>query len=334
MEKEVAENLWNGNTETQIQAAVELRKFSRKQRHSLVESGVMVPLISMLHSQNYEAIEAALGALLSIAFGSERNKSRIIKSGALPVLLNLFNCQSQKVVELTIATLLTISSCNSNKVAIASSGAIQLLAQFLNSNSTTQSQLDTLATLHNLSTCQEIITPFIVSSGVILSLLELIHMSEKSSTLVEKAIGLLEHIVSSSKSALCEAASIGGAVRTLVETIEDGSSQSKEHAVGTLLLFCQSCREKYRGMILREGVMPGLLQLSVDGTWRAKNMAKKLLLLLRDCSNYSSTSKQTNHEVVERIMEEIDDAEGEELAETTLRLVEEMVAKLSTNLSS
>ncbi|XP_027348033.1 uncharacterized protein LOC113859464 [Abrus precatorius] len=330
MEKEVVENLWNGNRDTQIQAAVELRKFTRKQRHNLAEHGVMVPLISMLHSQDYEAIEVSLSALLSLAFGSERNKSRIIKSGALPVLLSLLHCQSQTVVELTIATLLTISSCNANRVAIASSGAIQLLAQFLNnSTSSTQSQLDTVATLHNLSTCQEIITPFIVSSGVILSLLELIHTSEKSSTLVEKAIGLLEHIVSSSESALCEAASIGGAVRTLVETIEDGSFQSKEHAVGTLLLICQSCRDKYRGMILKEGVMPGLLQLSVDGTWRAKNLAKNLLLLLRDCSNYGSSSKQVNHGFIERIMEEIDDAEGEELAETTLRLVEEMVAKLS-----
>ncbi|KAK7339592.1 hypothetical protein VNO77_20270 [Canavalia gladiata] len=328
MEKEVVENLWNGNREMKIQAAIELRKFSRKQRHNLAERGVMVPLISMLHSEDYEAIEVALSALLSLAFGSERNKSRIIKSGALPVLLSLLHCQSQTVVELTIATLLTISSCNANKVAIASSWAIQLLAQFLNnSTSSYQSQLDTVATLHNLSTCQEIITPFIVSSGVIPSLLELIHTSEKSSTLVEKAIGLLEHIVSSSESALCEAASIGGAVRTLVETIEDGSFQSKEHAVGTLLLICQSCREKYRGMILKEGVMPGLLQLSVNGTWRAKNLAKKLLLLLRDGTNYGSTSKQINHGLIERIMEEIDDAEEEE---TTLRLVQDMVAKLST----
>ncbi|KAK7293467.1 hypothetical protein RJT34_16333 [Clitoria ternatea] len=330
MEKEVVENLWNGNREMQIQAAAELRKFSRKQRHNLAESGIMVPLVSMLHSQDYEAIEASLCALLSLAFGSERNKCRIIKLGALPVLLSLFHCQNQTVIELTIATLLTISSCNANKVAIASSGAIQLLAQFLNTtNISIQSQLDTVATLHNLSTCQEIITPFIVSSGVILSLLKLIHISEKSSTLVEKAIGLLEHVVSSSESALCEAASIGGAVRTLVETIEDGSFQSKEHAVGTLLIICQSCRERYRGMMLREGVMPGLLQLSVDGTWRAKNLANNLLLLLRDCSNYSSPSgKQINHEAIERIMEEIDDAEGE-LAETTLRLVQEMVAKLN-----
>ena len=231
------------------------------------------------------------------------------------------------MVQLTIAAMLTLSSCKANKVAIASSGAIQLLAEFVSSSST-QSQLDAIATLHNLSTCQEII-PFIVSSGVILSLLELIHSSVKSSPLVEKAIGLLENIVSSSESALCEAASIGGSIRTLVETIEDGSLQGKEHAVGILVLICQSCREKYRGLILREGVMPGLLQLSVDGTRRAKNMARELLLLLRDGSNYGSRCKQMNHELIERIMEEID-ADGEKLADAKLRLVEEMIAKLNT----
>ncbi|KAH1132132.1 hypothetical protein AAZX31_05G003300 [Glycine max] len=301
MEKEVVENLWNGDRDSQIQAALELGRLSRKQRHKLEESGVMVPLVSMLHSQDYEAIEAALCALLSLSFGSERNKIRIIKSGALPVL--------------------------ANKVAIASSGAIQLLAEFVNSNCSTQSQLDAIATLHNLTTCKEIM-PLIVSSGVMFSLLELIHSTVKSSPLVEKAIELLENIVSSSESALCKAAGAGGAIGILVETIEDGSLLSKEHAVSILLLICQSCREKYRGLILTEGVMPGLLQLSVDGTWRAKSIAQELLLLLRDCSNYGSRCKQINHELIERIMEEIE-AEGEKLADTTLRLVEEMIAKLN-----
>jgi hypothetical protein len=45
--------------------------------------------------------------------------------------------------------------------------------------------------------------------------------------LVEKAIRLLENIVSSLESVLCEVASTGGAIRVLVETIEDGSSIEK-----------------------------------------------------------------------------------------------------------
>ncbi|XP_057763349.1 uncharacterized protein LOC130983177 [Arachis stenosperma] len=105
--------------------------------------------------------------------------------------------------------------------------------------------------------------------------------------------------IASSGSALCEAASVGGAIWILVETIEDGSSLGKEHAV------------------------------SIDGTRRTKNMARELLLLLRDYSNYSSRQKQMNRELIERIVEEID-VDGEKLADAKLRLVEEMIAKLNT----
>ncbi|KAL6143239.1 hypothetical protein ACLB2K_053934 [Fragaria x ananassa] len=104
-------------------------------------------------------------------------------------------------------------------------------------------------------------------------------------------------------------------------TLEEGSMESKEHAVRILLFICQSCRESYRGLILREGVMPGLLQLTVDGTWKAKTMAEQLLLLLRGCSSYGPRNQQSRNEVIEQIMQEID-AEGEEVAgSTALRLL-------------
>lgn len=325
------ENLFNGEREVQVQAARDLSKLSSKQRHKLAERGITAPLILMLQSQDYDAIEAALFALLSLAFGSERNKIRIMRSGAIPVLLSLLQCQSEALIELTIAAMLILSSCTANKLAIASHGAIQLLVEFLSGdthNISLQAKLDAIATLHNLSTCHQIV-PSIVSSGVLFSLLQLIHSSEKSSELVEKIMGLLESVVSLSENALCETAGTGGAIRALVETVEDGSPQCKEHAVGILLLICQSCRERYRGIILREGVMPGLLQLSVDGTWRAKTMARELLLLLRDCPSYGSRNKQTKNELnlIQQIMQEID--AGEKVEGSTLRLVEEMIAKLS-----
>ena len=260
-----------------------------------------------------------------------------MRSGAIPVLLSLLQCQNEALIELTIAAMLILSSCTANKLAIASHGAIQLLVEFLNGNYASdnnvsssislQAKLDAIATLHNLSTCHQII-PSIVSSGLLFSLLQLIHSSEKSSELVEKIMGLLENVVSLSENALCETAGTGGAVRALVETIEEGSPQCKEHAAGILLLICQSCRERYRGIILREGVMPGLLQLSVDGTWRAKTVARELLLLLRDCPTYGSRNKQSKNELIQQIMQEID--AGENVEGTTLRLVEEMIARLST----
>lgn len=264
-----------------------------------------------------------------------------MKSGALPVLINLLQCQSKALIELTITALMILSSCKGNKLSIASSGAIEQILEILNrdyanANSngmhmnkntiaiSTQARLDSVATLHNLSTCHQIM-PSLVSAGVVFSLLQIICSCQKPSQLVEKAIALLDDIVSSSKSALKETAATYGAIGALVETIEDGSTESKEHAVRILLFICQSCRENYRGLILREGVMPGLLQLTVDGTWRAKTMADELLLLLRDCSSYGPRNQQSRNEVIEQIMQEID-AEGEEVAGTTaLRLL----AKLS-----
>lgn len=251
------------------------------------------------------------------------------------MLLELLQCQSLVLIELTVAAMLILSSCVANKLAIASSGAIQLLVEILRGNIdnnnggiSIQAKIDAIATLHNLSTCPHLI-PSVASSGVIYPLLQIIQASEKSSEFTEKAIALLENIVSLSENALQEIAATGCAIRAFVEVIEEGSMQCKEHAVSILLMICQSCRDQYRGSILREGVMPGLLQLNVDGTWRAKNMARELLLLLRDCSDYESRGEQSKHELMEQIMQEID-TEGERVGETTLRLVEEMIAKLST----
>ncbi|KAH1128739.1 hypothetical protein J1N35_000117 [Gossypium stocksii] len=338
MEDLVIENLFNGNRELQIQAATQLSKFGSKQRHKLAETGIISPLISMLQSQDFEAIEASLLALLGLAFGSERNKIRIVKSGIIPVLLELLQCQNEEIIELSMAAMLILSSCKANKLIIASSGTIQLLVQILNLvNSdpknvihtlfTNQAKIDAIATLQNLSTCHQII-PLISSSGIIYTLLQLIHTSEKSSDLTEKAMSLLGNIVSWSENSISETTEIPGSIRIIVEAMEEGSPQCKEHAVGILLHICQSCRDKYRGLILMEGVMPGLLQLSVDGTWGAKNMARDLLFLLRDCSDYASTSKQSKHELMEQIMQAID-ADGEKVNGTTLALVQEMINKLN-----
>ncbi|GMY13281.1 U-box domain-containing protein 3-like [Fagus crenata] len=336
MEEVVVENLFNGEREAKIKAARELVKLSTKQRHNLAERGVMSPLISMLHSQHYKTVEAALSALLSLTFRSERNKICIVKSGAIPVLLNLLQCQNEELIELTLAAMLILSSCKANKLEIASSGTIQHLAQFLNGNYggdnnmnsiSMQAKLDMVATLHHLSNCQQII-PSIVSSGLLHPLLRLINNSEKLSKLVERITGLLENIVSFSENALCEIAATDGVIPALIEIIEDGSSQCKEHAVGILLLICQSNRERYRGLILREGVMPGLLQLSVDGTCWAKKMAKELLFLLRDCSSSSSRNKQSKHElIIVQILQAIDAEEN--INETKTLLVEEIIAKIS-----
>ncbi|KAM1009558.1 hypothetical protein ACFX2I_045068 [Malus domestica] len=131
------------------------------------------------------------------------------------------------MIELTMAAFLILSSCKGNKLPIASHGGIQLIVEFLDQDYAggigVQAKLNSIATLHNLSTC---------------------------------------------------------------------------HQTTSL----RACREKYRGLILREGAMPGLLQLSMDGTWTAKATAQELLFLLKDCSNYGSRNKQSRNKDIEQIM--------------------------------
>lgn len=246
-------------------------------------------------------------------------------------------CQKESLVELAVAALLTLSSCRANKLAIAASGAIGLLIDILNAqlaaengygNLSIQANLDILTTLQNLSTCPQII-PTIVLSGAVKSLFQLLTQdSEKSSELVEKAMGMLEKMISSSEIAMEEVAETPGVIQVLVEAIEEGTPLCREHAVGTLLDICQSCRDRYRGIILREGAMPGLLQLSVDGTCKAREKAKDLLLILRDCSNYANREKkQSKNQIMEQVMRQIDRVEK---TGKGLSLVEEMIAKLRT----
>nr|AAT47805.1 At5g14510 [Arabidopsis thaliana] len=155
-----------------------------------------------------------------------------------------------------------------NKVRIVKSGAVPTLLEILQSEtkmvvlelpmafllilSSIQAKVDGIATLQNLSTLHQIV-PLVIASGAPYALLQVINFCDKSSELADKAVALLKNIISHSPESV---SSIGGAIGV-------------------------------REMILREGVMPGLLQVSVDGTRRAKEMARELLLLLRDCSGWN-----------------------------------------------
>ncbi|KAI6671320.1 hypothetical protein NL676_006205 [Syzygium grande] len=163
MEDFVVEALLSGDGEAQIQGAIELSKLNSKQRHRLADRGVIPPLVSMLHSQDFGATEASLFALLALAFGSERNKMQIVKCGAVPAMLNLLRGQS--LVELTATAMLILSSCGANKLPIASSGAIETLIAIISGEIAAnppqiavspQTKLDAVSTLLNLSTSRRI----------------------------------------------------------------------------------------------------------------------------------------------------------------------------------
>nr|XP_043629415.1 U-box domain-containing protein 6-like [Erigeron canadensis] len=308
---EISNKLINGDVITKTEAARDMRSMIRnrnscsgKIRVKFAGAGVIQPLVLMLSSQYHDAREASLLALLNLASRNERNKEQIVTCGAIPPLVKLLKFQdTSNLRELATAAILTLSATPNNKPAIANSEAVSLLIQSL-SCGTIQGKVDAVTALYNLTTSKEEPT-IVLDTSAALPLINLLRESRKYSKFADKIAALIELISKSEKGILAITEAEDG-ILTLVETIEDGSLVSTEHAVGTLLALCMSSRSKYRELILNEGAIPGLLRLTVYGTYKAQNKAKMLLNLLRNSSSEKRPCPFVLEEIVRDIAARID----------------------------
>ncbi|MCO5562387.1 hypothetical protein L7F22_016014 [Adiantum nelumboides] len=280
--QEVLVSLLYGMGDSRIHAAHQIRKLTKssaKCRAYFAAAGVIIPLVSMLKSSAMEVKEAALLALLNLAVRNERNKVRIVKAGALNPLVELMQSENANLRESAAAAILTLSASTLNKSVIGASGSTPLLVQMLTSGSL-QGKVDALMALYNLSTLVENLVP-ILAAGACTPLILLLKDCKKSSKVAEKIIALLASLMDFEEGRSSIIKEQGGLL-AIVEVLEEGSVKGREYAVGALLSMCQSNRCKYRDVILQEGVIPGLLELTVQGTSQAQEDARKLLELLRD----------------------------------------------------
>lgn len=253
-------------------------------------------------------------------FRITRNKIRIVTSGAIPPLVELLQLQTGNLRELATAAILTLSSAAANKITIAASGVAPLLVQILGSG-TVQGRVDAVTALYYLSNCNEE-TKLILDAKAVPPLINLLKDCKKYSKFAEKTTALLE-ILSNSEEGRTAITNTDGAILTLVETVEDGSLVSTEHAVGALLSLCQSCRDKYRELILNEGAIPGLLRLTAEGTPEAQERARTLLDLLREIPMEKRVSSSVFERIVYDFAKQVDGTD--KAAETAKRLLQDMV---------
>ncbi|KAL6506795.1 hypothetical protein OROHE_022232 [Orobanche hederae] len=332
MVEEVARMLNNGDLRAKIEAARDVRRLVRDSssansksavRCRFAAAGVIEPLVSMLHSSfPLVAREAALLALLNLAARNQRNKIRIVTAGAVPRLVDLLRHQTGTPRELSAAAILSLSSVASNKLTIASSEAPVLLVQVLCTGSV-QGRVDAVTSLYNLSTSEDGPKPNLDARAVS-PLISLLKESKKYSKFAEKTTSLLG-IFSGSEEGRAAITKVDGGILALVETVEDGSSISMSHAVGALLSLCQSSRDKYRDLILKEGAIPGLLRLTAEGNPTARDRARALLDLLRKPPLDKRLTVLELERIVYDFAAHIDGTD--KAVETARRLLEDMAQK-------
>lgn len=242
--------------------------------------------------------------------------------GAIPPLVELLKFQNTNTLrELATASILTLSTASPNKKTIIDSGVIPLLIQIL-SCGTVQGRVDSVTALHNLLTSQQ--PPLIPDAKAIPPLINLLKECKKSSKFAEKTTSLIQ-IISQSEEGKSAITNTQDGILTLVETIEDGSLVSTEHAVTTLLTMCVSCRSKYRELILNEGAIPGLLRLTVYGSEEAQEKARTLLDLLRESSSEKRLSSSVLEKIVHDIASRVDGSD--KTVETAKSLLQDMVQR-------
>ncbi|KAJ8479522.1 hypothetical protein OPV22_023249 [Ensete ventricosum] len=279
-----------GSEEHKVQAALEIRRLtktsSRNRRHL---SAAIEPLVSMLRFGSSRSSEAAILGLLNLAVKDERNKISIVEAV--------------------------------NKASISASGAIPFLVNVLQDGRSRQAKKDAVAALYNLSTITDNLKTILLLHPIP-PLIGFLKTCKKSSKTAEKCCALLESLVGFDEGRTALTAEEAG-VLTVVEILEEGSPQSREHAVGALLTMCESDRSRYRQVILKEGVIPGLLELTVQGTWKSQGQAHRLLELLRDSPHpRSELQADTLQNIVSSIVSKID---GDEQAEKAKKMLAEMV---------
>lgn len=243
-------------------------------------------------------------------------------AGAVPYLVELLKCENGGLRDSATAAILTLSASPSSKPVISASGALPLLVQILSTGSV-QGKVDAVTALYYLSTSAQSLMPCLATLAVP-PLLSLLRDSKKHTKFAEKTTALLEIFSEFEEGKNSITASDSG-ILTLVETIEDGSLISAEHAVGALLALCQSCRSKYRELILKEGAIPGLLQLTAHGTPKAQERAHMLLELLRDSPSPRKLDASVIKSIVYDIAKQVENAE--KAAETATKLLQEMVQR-------
>ncbi|KAK9074707.1 hypothetical protein SSX86_003025 [Deinandra increscens subsp. villosa] len=296
---------------SQIQAAKEIRQLTRTSKGCRRQfSAAIKPLVSMLSTPSPpDANEAALLALLNLAVKDETNKISIVEAGALIPIVRFLQSVDTNMQEHAVAAIVTLSASPVKKLAIGASGSIPFLVKIVNHHGgSPQAKTDAIVALSNLSTEPDNLT-LILQSNPVPCLVNILKTSKKSSKITQRCISLIESLVEF-KEARVSLTSEEGGVLAVVEVLESGSHQSREHAVGTLLTMCQIDRCRYREPILKEGVIPGLLELTVQGTAKARTNAHTLLRLLRD-SPYkrSELESETLENILSNIISQID---GEE----------------------
>ncbi|XP_077253482.1 U-box domain-containing protein 45-like isoform X3 [Tasmannia lanceolata] len=242
--------------------------------HAMLSNGFMEALMRFLkYALDLSSKKAQkTGAQILLAFFSNsRNGIPALHEDAFHLLGTFLDSEISKEAMVILQMLSSHRCC---KPKIVASGALYSIIKIIDSQ-VGELLVHAVKILYDLSSHSGI-RPHLVCSGCISKLVPLLGDGELSGT----CIMILENLcdVEGARVAIAET---NGCIASIVELLDTGSDDEQEHAVAILLSLCSQSFDCCQS-VMREGVIPSLVIMSVNGNSRAKESGLKLLLLLRD----------------------------------------------------
>ncbi|POO02513.1 Beta-catenin [Trema orientale] len=249
-------------------------KCNDKAYHSLSPENFVEPLITFLtDARDSDDVNVQRdGFQLLLTFVSRnRNKIPYLREDAFGLLASFLDSEVAEEVFAIMEILSGYPYCRSK---IMASGAITAISSALNSQ-IRDLQEQAIRLLYNLSSSHDICLQ-IASLECIPKLVSL--LSDKA--LVEKCLFIMKNLCNIEE-ARASVAETSGCITSIAEVLESGSSEEQEYAVDILLSLC-SQRIEYCQLVMEEGIIPPLVNISINGSDRGKVNALELLRQLRD----------------------------------------------------
>lgn len=181
------------------------------------------------------------------------------------------------------------TDCQYSSLNIVSSGALHSIVQ--NFDLLHEQALENAVKIICTVSKDDEIRSQIISSGCVAKIISCL-VGGQATTHCLKILRSLCEISEETQAAIVET---DGCVAAIAEQLETGTPDDQECVVALLYCLCSS-KVKYVHLVMKEGVIPPLVLLTVNGSYTAREIAQKLLVLLRN-TNFDHILEDSHSQV-------------------------------------
>ncbi|KAK7262872.1 hypothetical protein RJT34_30453 [Clitoria ternatea] len=261
-------------------------KFSHQPFFSVSSENFIDPLMRFLSTacERHDVKAMRAGTKLLLEFMKCcRNGMTNLSEDTCSLLASLLDTE---VIGEALAIMEELSRNRYVKTNIAASSVLTSVSKILDSGNK-EFQRNAIKIMHHLSSSSEI-CPYMVSLGCIPKLLPF--FGDK--TLLRDCICILKNLNETEEGRVA-VAETEGCIYSVVEILGAGSDEEIEAALFVLLSLC-SQRVEYCQLVMYEGVIPSLVNISNKGSDTAKTYAFEVLRLLRDVKDENEDYHEAN----------------------------------------